>query len=109
MSKEEMLARVENTDALFYGELEYHLDQYLPKFFSVEVKDVGFNDKHPMNTLEFWFVVSWLVRMDFLEYGTSPKGAWLTESGKEFKEYVLSNKEPITSLIYGTDNRGEVR
>jgi hypothetical protein len=101
MEKEEkMKEKIENTDALFYGELEYYLDEYLPKFFSVEVKDVGFNEKHPMNNLEFWFTVSWLVRMDYLEYGTSPRGAWLTEEGEEFKKYVLSNKEPISKLVH---------
>lgn len=90
--------KIEETDALFYGELEHYLDEYLPKFFSVEVGDVGFNKEHPLNNALFWFVVSWLVRMDFLEYGTSPRGAWLTDEGKLFKKYVLSTKEPITHL-----------
>lgn len=100
MEKEQLKEMIENTDALFYGELEYYLDEYLPKFFSVEVKDVGFDEKHPMNNLEFWFTVSWLVRMDCLEYGTSPRGAWLTEKGKALKQYVLSTKDPIQSLIH---------
>lgn len=98
--KETFKEMIQDTDALFYGELEFLLDKYLPKFFSVEVSDVGFNKDHPMNNLEFWFTVSWLVRMDCLEYGTSPRGAWLTEKGEEFKKYVLSVKEPITKLIY---------
>lgn len=92
-----------DTDALFYGELEYFLDEYLPKFFSVDVKDVGFNEEHPLNNLEFWFTVSWLVRMDFMEYGTSPRGAWLTKEGEEFKKYVLSTKRPIVRLRYGNE------
>lgn len=97
---EEFKEMIENTDALFYGELEFYLEEYLPKFFSVEVKEVGFDEKHPMNNLGFWFTVSWLVRMDCLEYGTSPRGAWLTEKGEKFKKYVLSTDRPITSLLY---------
>ena len=96
---------IQDTDALFYGELEYYLDEYLPKFFSVEVKEVGFNDEHPMNNLEFWFTVSWLVRMDCLEYGTSPRGAWLTEKGKEFKKYVSSTKKPIAELLHSDEEK----
>lgn len=91
---------LQNSDALFYGELEYYLDEYLPKFFSVEVKDVGFDQKHQMNDLQFWFTVSWLHQMGCLEYGTSPRGAWLTEKGKELKEYVLKTENPITKILY---------
>lgn len=91
---------VENSNLLFYGELESFLDDYLPKFFSVEIKDVGFDEKHPMNNLEFWFTVSWLESMDYTDYGTSPRGAWLTEEGEEFKSYILETEKPITKLIY---------
>ena len=52
-----------------------------------------------MNNLEFWFVVSMLVKMDMLEYGTSPRGAWLTDDGKEFRKYCLENEQPITNLL----------
>lgn len=99
--QEKFREKIEDTDMLCYGDIEPHLDAYLPKFFAVEVKEVGFNDEHSMNTLEFWFVVSWLVKMDFLEYGTSPRGAWLTREGQEFKNYVLSTPKPITNIIYG--------
>lgn len=98
--KEEWKSLIKDTNALFYGELEYHLDIYLPKFFSVEVSDVGFDDNHPLNDALFWFVVSWLVHMDMLEYGVSPRGAWLTKEGEEFKQYVLSTEKPITSLLH---------
>ena len=104
MGNNEFKEMIEGTDALFYGELEYLLDEYLPKFFSVEVKEVGFDEKHTMNNLEFWFTVSWLVRMNCLEYGTSPRGAWLTEKGNRFKKYILSNKKPITNLVHGEFN-----
>ena len=90
---------LENTNCLFYGELEYYLDEYIKKFFSVEVKDVGFNEDHPMNNLEFWFVVSMLVKMDMLEYGTSPRGAWLTDEGILFKKYCLETENPISELL----------
>lgn len=101
MKIEELKEMVENSHALFYGELECHLDTYLPEFFSVDVKDVGFDDNHPMNNALFWFTVSWLVEMDCLEYGTSPRGAWLTDKGEEFKTYVLTTEKPITNLIHG--------
>ena len=96
--KEKWAELLENTDCLLYGELEFYLDQYLKDFFRVEVKDVGFDDNHPMNNLPFWFVVSMLVKMDMLEYGTSPRGAWLTEDGKLFKQYCLTQEKPISEL-----------
>lgn len=100
MKEEKWKELLENTDCLFYGELEYHLDSYIKKFFSVDVKDVGFEESHSLNTVEFWLVVSMLVKMDMLEYGTSPRGAWLTEDGKEFKKYCLSENQPFTKLIH---------
>lgn len=93
-----------DTDALFYGELEHYMDEYLPKFFSVNVNDVGFDHEHSMNNFQFWMTVSWLVRMDCLEYGTSPRGAWLTEKGEKFKKYVLETKRPITHLVYEVED-----
>ena len=90
--------KIQNTDCLFYGELEFYLDKYIKRFFSVEVKDVGFDDNHEMNNLEFWFVVSMLVSAGMLEYGTSPRGAWLTEDGKEFKKYCIETEQPISRL-----------
>lgn len=92
--------KVEGTIVLFYGDIEPLLDEYLPKFFQVNMQDVGFDEQHPMYDALYWFVVSWLVSMDFAEYGTSPRGAWLTEEGEQFKEYILSTKDPITHLVY---------
>lgn len=98
--KEEWKDKLYDTDALFYGELEFYLDEYLPKFFSVGVSDVAFTKDHKMNDALFWFTVSWLVSMNFLDYGTSPRIAWLTEEGKKFKEYVLETPDPITRLLH---------
>lgn len=103
-SREQWREKIQDTDMLCYGDIEPHLDKYLPKFFSVEVREVGFNDEHPMNTLEFWYTVSWLNRMDFLDYGTSPRGAWLTDEGEQFKKYILSTPQPITKIIYDTQH-----
>jgi len=91
--------KLEQTNCLFYGELEFYLDKYIKEFFSVEVQEVGFNEFHPMNDLQFWLVVSILERMGMLEYGTSPRGAWLTKDGKEFKEYCMKTDNPITKLV----------
>jgi len=99
MELEKLREKLEESGLLFYGEMEYFLDEYLPKFFEVDVKSVGFNEEHPMNNLQFWFTVSWLTKMGFLEYGTSPRGAWLTEDGKRFKEYILSTPEPIEKAL----------
>lgn len=104
MNIEKVKEKIDNTRALFYGELEWHLDNYLPKFFSVEVKDVGFDESHPLNTLEFWFTVSWLSEMDFLEYGTSPRGAWLTDEGKEFKEFILKGGT-VSEIIHKKESQ----
>lgn len=37
-----------------------------------------------------WLLVSILAKTDILEYGTSPRFAWLTKKGERLKAYVLS-------------------
>jgi len=98
MNKKDLAKEVNNSNLLFYGELEGFLDEYIKEFFKVEVKEVGFDDNHKMNNLQFWLVVSWLVSMDYLEYGTSPRGVWLTEEGEYFKNYCLNTETPISNL-----------
>ena len=100
MNKEELKEMLGDSFVLFYGDIEPHLDTYLPNFFSVDIKDVGFNDNHELNDALFWFVVSWLESVDCIDYGTSPRGAWLTDKGEALKQWVLENESPITKLIH---------
>src|SRR5687768_3404950 len=37
---------------------------------------------------QFWLLVNILVHQDILEYGTSPRTAWLTDKGKLLKRYL---------------------
>ncbi len=82
---------------LFYGELDELLPDFLEDVFSHELKDHGFGDSKMEEHfyLPYWLVLSEMVRLDLAEYGTSPRGAWLTEKGKKFKEILTKYPNAI--------------
>jgi hypothetical protein len=41
----------------------------------------------------YWLFISLLVANDMYEYGTSPRGGWLTEKGKRLKKIVIENPD----------------
>jgi hypothetical protein len=99
MEEKELAEMVSNSRLLFYGEMDSFLGDYLKDFFSREIRDVGFSDDNSINNVTWWFCISWLVSIDCIEYGTSPRGGWLTEKGEALKKYVLENENPIEKLI----------
>jgi hypothetical protein len=80
---------------LFYGDLDVHFDGFLKKVFSRELREWGFDELPAEFDLPYWLLVSELVALDLVEYGTSPRGAWLTPEGERFKKIVMENKNAI--------------
>lgn len=80
---------------LFYGDLD--LDPFLKKVFEHELKEYGFGEikMEPDFAIAYWLLLSELVSLNLAEYGTSPRGAWLTENGNRFKKLVLENENAI--------------
>lgn len=95
----EFLADIlEKSHWLFYGELDVHLNDFAKKVFEREFQNYGFHDvkmTHEFATA-YWLFLSELVALDLAEYGTSPRGAWLTERGERFKRLVLGNSNAIS-------------
>lgn len=82
---------------LFYGDLEEHFTPMLKTVFSHELKEFGFDEIEigPYFDLAYWLLLSELVALDLVEYGTSPRGAWLTPEGERFKKLVMENEDAI--------------
>ena len=82
---------------LFYGDLDEHFTDFLKSVFRYELKEWGFGDvkMEPHFAVAYWLFLSELVALDLAEYGTSPRGAWLTTKGERFKHLVMSNEDAI--------------
>ena len=94
----EFLAEVvEKAHWLFYGDLDEHFDAFVRRVFQHEFKEYGFEDvkMEPDFAVAYWLFLSELVALDLAEYGTSPRGAWLTEGGKRFKKLCLTHEDAI--------------
>ena len=100
---------LEESHLLFYGELEACLDTFLPRLFAYDFPAYGFGHV-PMTedfAMAYWLFVSWACQADLLEYGSSPRGAWLTEKGKRFKRIIQGYEHPIQKackLTYQRDH-----
>ena len=60
-----------------------------------------------MTPLVAWLFINLLChhRIDMLEYGTSPRGAWLTSRGKALKEYMATKTvDELTNLTSHDEN-----
>lgn len=90
---------LDNSPLLFYGEFEGYLDTFLKEVFARDFKECGFGEVEMTNDFAtaYWFFLSWMVSQDLFEYGTSPRGGWLTEKGDKFKKIVTENENAIQS------------
>ena len=100
MEKEdlEFLTEILNESAWFlYGDLDEYFDGFLRRVFAKDLRDWGFSDVElePTFAVAYWLLISELVRLDLVEYGTSPRGAWLTEKGERFKSLVMKHDGAI--------------
>lgn len=48
-----------------------------------------------------WLLINFLAHQDMIEYGTSPRGAWLTKRGEALREFLCSR--PLDDIIKATD------
>lgn len=79
---------------LFYGELDQILPPYIKKIFSQDLSYWGWNEeKDDEFEAVYWLILSELIRLNLAEYGTSPRGAWLTPDGERFKRIVQENPD----------------
>lgn len=85
---------------LFYGDLDEYFDDFVKKVFSHELKDWGFGDvkMEPDFATAYWLFLSELERLNLVEYGTSPMGAWLTPDGERFKKIIMENENAISKV-----------
>jgi hypothetical protein len=82
---------------LFYGEFEIYINKFLKDIFSKEFSDIGFDEALSNDfQVAYWSVISELDRLRLFEYGTSPRGGWLTEDGERFKKLIMENKNALT-------------
>lgn len=97
---------LEKSSWLFYGEFEVYLDAFLKTVLSKELSEFGFNENLPNDfQVAYWSVLSELVNLNLAEYGTSPRGAWLTEEGKRFAKIILENENALQSAQQYTYNK----
>jgi hypothetical protein len=52
-----------------------------------------------------WLLITALIRDDKIEYGTSPRWGWLTDSGKALAKFVEEHSvEELEVIAYGTED-----
>lgn len=102
MSKDELQKDMEFLDDLtnraswlFYGDIEYSFSDFLRKVFKKDLIEWGFADLEGDFNTAYWLFVSEMNRLDLVDYGTSPRGAWLTEDGERFKRLFKKYGEKI--------------
>lgn len=94
----EFLAEIlDKSHWLFYGDLDEHFTKFVKSVFSHEFREFGFEEvkMEPTFAVAYWLFLSELVALDLAEYGTSPRGAWLTDNGERFKKLVMENEDAI--------------
>jgi hypothetical protein len=89
---------LEETDLLFYGELEEIFPRLLNEMINYTTEYSLVKDRLDYITeSEYWFMVSILNATDIVEYGSSPRGYWLTKKGEKLKElfHLIDNTEKL--------------
>lgn len=94
----EFLASIlEKSRWLFYGDLDFYFDKFVRAVFAREFTEWGFEAESmvPDFATAYWLLLSELCALNLAEYGTSPRGAWLTEDGERFKKLCLAHEDAI--------------
>ena len=84
------------TDLLMYGELNDVIYSKLIYVLTLKMNKVFTDGSNlAISQCEYWLLLSELNAHGFIEYGTSPRGAWLTNEGLVFFEQLtkLTNEE----------------
>ena len=91
--------KLEDSAWLFYGEFEGYLGQFLRQIFQKEPSDYGFDESLPNDfQVAYWSVISEMERLRWFEYGTSPRGGWLTKDGKRFKQIIMTIDDALVKV-----------
>jgi hypothetical protein len=53
--------------------------------------------------LAAWLLINLLCNQDVLEYGTSPRGAWLTAKGERLRDYMLAKTPDEIDAVLNYD------
>lgn len=88
---------LERSNWLFYGDLDAYFQPFLQDVFAHELRDWGFEKIRvtPAFHLAYWLLISEMVDLNLVEYGTSPRGAWLTRDGERFKRIIQEDDQAI--------------
>ena len=88
-----------------YGSGDEHVFQALHNFFC----SIPLDGRYDYQALELgctpqvaWLLINVLCHADAIEYGTSPRFGWLTESGKALAEFIRGRS--VDQLIEATDH-----
>ena len=78
------------------------------KSFLVEVPEEGNYDSQKLEDAVTptvaWLLINLFCRAEMIEYGTSPRGGWLTDSGKALQHFVKERSvEDILKLLWDDD------
>lgn len=83
-----------------YGTGEGHILHKLRQFMATcslnENNSVGYDFRELETAIgpeSTWFLINVLCKHDIIEYGTSPRFAWLTLEGRRLRDFVLSVSE----------------
>jgi hypothetical protein len=52
-----------------------------------------------------WLLINFLGHEDMIEYGTSPRGAWLTKHGEALRQFLCTR--PLDAILAATDQEDE--
>lgn len=75
-----------------YGTGEEHIIGALHSFFAAmkDGRTYSYREMEPLlGPAVCWFVINALCGADILEYGTSPRGGWLTDKGERLRTFMM--------------------
>lgn len=92
-----------------YGSGEPHIVPALRRFMELCPEDGGYDCRvleAELGAVVAWLLINALCRfpVDILEYGTSPRFAWLTNEGKALRAFMLS--KAVDELVELAASRG---
>lgn len=85
-----------------YGTGEPHVIPVLRKFLTLCEPDRGYDHgdlERELTAPIAWLLINVLCHADILEYGASPRGAWLTGKGVRLKDFILSRTNEALVML----------
>ena len=95
MTKEQFDTWYDTLSLLTYGEItDEEVQKDIKQILQWRRNLVFISDEIPgdlFTVREYWLYLS--ILYDCIEYGTSPRGAWLTEEGEQVLDYLLKEQD----------------